>query len=105
MKSVMNGGLQLSVLDGWWAEACDDTNGWGVSGEVDDDHEAQDERDAEQLHDILDNEVLPAFYERDSRGIPTRWLALMRSSLRSLAPQFSASRMLAEYVAGPYHGS
>jgi starch phosphorylase len=104
MKSVMNGGLQLSVLDGWWAEACDDTNGWGVSGEVDDDHEAQDERDAEQLHDILDNEVLPAFYERDSRGIPTRWLALMRSSLRSLAPQFSASRMLAEYVAGPYHG-
>jgi glycogen phosphorylase len=105
MKSVMNGGLQLSVLDGWWAEACDDTNGWGLSGEVDDDHEAQDERDAEQLHDVLDNEVLPAFYKRDSRGIPTRWLALMRSSLRSLAPHFSASRMLAEYVAGPYHGT
>jgi len=105
MKSVMNGGLQLSVLDGWWAEGCDDTNGWGLSGEVDDDHEAQDERDAEQLHEILDNEVVPAFYQRDSRGIPTRWLALMRSSLRSLAPHFSASRMLAEYVAGPYHGS
>ncbi len=104
MKSVINGGLQLSVLDGWWAEACDETNGWGLSGEVDDDHEAQDERDTEQLHDLLDHEVVPAFYERDSRGIPTRWLTLMRSSLRSLASQFSASRMLAEYVAGPYHG-
>jgi starch phosphorylase len=105
MKSVINGGLQLSVLDGWWAEAFDGTNGWGLSGDVDEDHEAQDERDAIQLHDVLDNEVLPAFYERDEHGIPTRWLALMRSSLRSLAPRFSAGRMLAEYVAGPYHGA
>jgi starch phosphorylase len=104
MKSVMNGGLQLSVLDGWWAEAFDDTNGWGLPGDVDDDQEAQDDRDAEQLHNVLDNEVVPAFYERDARGIPPRWLSLMRSSLRSLAPHFSASRMLAEYVAGPYHG-
>jgi starch phosphorylase len=105
MKSVVNGGLQLSVLDGWWAEACDESNGWGLSGEVDDDHKAQDKRDADQLHDVLENEVLPAFYERDEDGLPTRWLALMRASLRSLAPRFSASRMLAEYVAGPYHGA
>jgi glycogen phosphorylase len=105
MKSVVNGGLQLSVLDGWWAEACDDTNGWGLSGEVDDDHAAQDARDAEALHELLENEVLPAFYDRDSGGLPTRWLTLMRASLTGLAPRFSASRMLGEYVAGPYQHS
>jgi glycogen phosphorylase len=105
MKSVVNGGLQLSVLDGWWAEACDDTNGWGLSGEVDDDHAAQDERDAQALHEALEDEVLPAFYDRRPDGLPSRWLTLMRASLRSLVPRFSASRMLAEYVAGPYERS
>jgi len=102
MKSAINGGLQLSVLDGWWAEACDETNGWGLSGEVDDDHAAQDARDADTLHMLLEDKVLPAFYERDKRGLPPRWLALMRASLRTLAPQFSASRMLADYISGPY---
>jgi glycogen phosphorylase len=105
MKSVVNGGLQLSVLDGWWAEAHNKKNGWGLSGEVDEDHVAQDKRDADELHRILKNEVLPTFYDRDEQGIPTRWVALMKASLRSLGPQFSASRMLAEYVAGPYRGS
>ena len=105
MKSVMNGGLQLSVLDGWWAEACAAGNGWGLPGEVSDDHEAQDERDARELYRLLEQEVLPAFYQRDKRGLPVRWLALMRSSLRTLAPQFSASRMLSEYVRGPYQGA
>jgi glycogen phosphorylase len=102
MKSVVNGGLQLSVLDGWWAEAWDDRNGWALPGDVIDDHQAQDERDANTLHLLLEQQVLPAFYERDEQGVPTRWLALMRSSLRSLAPRFSAGRMLAEYLEGPY---
>jgi starch phosphorylase len=102
MKSVINGGLQLSVLDGWWAEGYDGSNGWGLPGEVDLDHQAQDARDAEMLHRVLEDEVLPAFYERDEHDLPVRWLALMRASLRTLAPRFSASRMLAEYVEGPY---
>ena len=102
MKSAMNGGLQLSVLDGWWAEAYDGENGWGLPGDVDSDHEAQDERDAEELHAVFDDEVLPAFYERDAAGLPQRWIALMRASLRSLGPRFCATRMLAEYVEGPY---
>ncbi len=104
MKSAFNGGLQLSVLDGWWAEAYDGANGWAIPGDVDDDHYAQDERDAAVLHRLLEAEVLPAFYERDEEGVPGRWVQLMRNSLRTLGPAFCASRMLAQYVAGPYRG-
>ena len=104
MKSVINGGLQLSVLDGWWAEGYDGTNGWAISGEVDDDHTAQDERDTASLHSLLTDEVVPAFYERDAAGLPIRWLELMRASLRTLPAQFSATRMVRDYVRGPYAG-
>ncbi len=108
MKSVVNGGLQLSVLDGWWAEAYDSDpahpNGWAIPGDVDDDHHAQDERDAAVLHQLLEGEVVPTFYERDEAGIPERWLEMVRASLRTLAPMFSATRMLAQYVEGPYRG-
>ncbi len=104
MKSAVNGGLQLSVLDGWWAEGYDGTNGFALSGEIDPDAEAQDARDTAALHELLDGHVLPAFYERGDDGLPHRWLDLVRSSLRSLAPRFSASRMVAEYVDGPYRG-
>jgi starch phosphorylase len=105
MKSVINGGLQLSVLDGWWAEGYNGENGWALPGEVDSDHHAQDERDVETLHRLLDSEVLPAFYERDGEEPPAAWLARVRASLKTLAPRFSATRMLSEYVAGPYRGS
>jgi starch phosphorylase len=104
MKSAFNGGIQLSVLDGWWAEAYDGENGWAISGEVDSDHHAQDERDAGAFHALLDDQVLPAFYDRDESGIPPRWVELMRASLRTLGPMFCASRMLAQYVDGPYRG-
>ena len=104
MKSAFNGGLQLSVLDGWWAEAYDGENGWAITGEVDWNHQAQDERDAEALHRLLEGEVLPAFYDRDETGLPPRWIELMRASLRTLGPRFCATRMLAEYVQGPYRG-
>ncbi len=104
MKNVFNGGLQLSVLDGWWAEAYDGTNGWAISGEVDHDHHAQDERDAAAFHHLLSDEVLPAFYDRDDSEIPSRWIELMRASLRTLGPMFCATRMLAQYVEGPYRG-
>jgi starch phosphorylase len=102
MKSVFNGGLQLSVLDGWWAEAYDGDNGWALPGDVLEDDYAQDERDAAVLHRVLDDEVVPAFYDRDDRGLPPAWLGRMRASLRSLGPRFCATRMLAEYVDGPY---
>jgi starch phosphorylase len=102
MKSAFNGGLQLSVLDGWWAEAYDGSNGWALPGEITQDAALQDERDADLLHSILDDEVVPAFYDRDQRGLPPAWLGRMRASLRSLGPRFCATRMLGEYVSGPY---
>jgi len=102
MKSAFNGGLQLSVLDGWWAEAYDGSNGWALPGDVEHDPDVQDARDAEVFHRLLSDEVVPAFYERDERGLPVRWLELMRASLRTLGPRFCATRMLHEYVAGPY---
>jgi len=104
MKSAFNGGLQLSVLDGWWAEAFDGENGWALSGEVSSDHEAQDARDAAALRQTLQEQVLPAFYERDERGLPVAWLARIRASLRSIGPRFCATRMLREYLEGPYRG-
>ncbi len=105
MKAAINGSLQLSVLDGWWAEAYDGENGWGLPGDVDPDHNAQDQRDAAALHHALEHEVLPTFYERDERDLPVRWIQRMRASLRTLGPQFCATRMLAQYASGPYQSS
>ena len=105
MKSVMNGGLQLSVLDGWWAEGYDGENGWAIPGDVDNDHQAQDARDVAELHRLLDEELVPTFYDRDEHGLPAAWIARIRASLRTLGPRFSATRMLLEYLSGPYRGS
>ena len=98
MKAVINGVLNLSVLDGWWAEAYDGTNGWALDGEVHPDPRAQDERDAAALYGLLEQEVLPAFYDRDADGLPRSWLARIRASMRTLAPAFCAGRMLDDYL-------
>lgn len=98
MKSAVNGGLQLSVLDGWWAEGYDGTNGWALPGEEDADHGAQDHRDGAELHRLLDEEVTREFYARDDAGLPREWLARMRASLRTNGPAFSATRMVSDYV-------
>jgi glycogen phosphorylase len=98
MKSIINGGLNLSVLDGWWAEAYDGTNGWALPGEVQPDAGTQDARDAGTLYRLLEQEVVPAFYDRDAEGLPRAWLARIRASIRTLAPAFTAGRMLGEYV-------
>jgi starch phosphorylase len=105
MKSVMNGGLQLSVLDGWWAEAYDGSNGWALSGEVDSDHGAADARAAADLYRVLESEVVPAFYGLDPDGLPGAWIERMRASLKTLAPRFCATRMVREYVERAYSAS
>jgi glycogen phosphorylase len=97
MKSVLNGGLQLSVLDGWWAEAYDGTNGWALPGEVDADHQAQDARDAAMLYRLLEDEVVPEFYAGDGA-----WAARVKASLKTCAPQFSATRMVQDYESKMY---
>jgi starch phosphorylase len=98
MKSAMNGGLNLSVLDGWWSEGYNGQNGWAIDGTTLDDPHAQDERDANALYDLLENEVRPMFFSRDSNGIPVVWLSRIRASLRSLVPMYSSARMLEDYT-------
>ena len=102
MKSALNGGLQLSVLDGWWAEAYDGTNGWALSGETDPDHAAADARASADLYRVLEYEVVPAFYERGPDGCPAAWIERMRASLKTLAPRFCATRMVREYAGRAY---
>jgi glycogen phosphorylase len=98
IKSAQNGGLQLSVLDGWWPEAYDSANGWAISGEVDHDHGAQDWRHADELYRLLCEEAVPTFYDRDADGLPQAWLAMVRSALRTIGPKFSAGRMVRDYA-------
>jgi len=98
MKVALNGGLNLSVLDGWWAEAYDGTNGWAIEGDVDADEDAQDARHADELYHLLESEVVPLFYERDAAGVPVGWVERVRASLRTLVPRFVATRMVEDYV-------
>ena len=104
MKAALNGALQLSVLDGWWAEGYDGANGWALSGEVDPDEGGQDARHAGELYRLLESEVIPEFYDRDETGIPRAWTERIKRSMRTLIPAFSAARMLAEYEERVYRG-
>lgn len=99
MKVLANGGLNLSSLDGWWAEAYRPEVGWVVDGA---DANGSGTADATALYRVLEGEVVPMFYDRDKHGLPRRWLSHVRQSLTLLTPQFSANRMLAEYVEGMY---
>ncbi|MCW2992093.1 MAG: glycosyltransferase family 1 protein [Solirubrobacterales bacterium] len=102
MKSSMNGGLNLSVLDGWWPEAYDGTNGWAISGDVDHDHGMQDHRDGAELYRLLEEEVVPSFYGVDEHGIPRDWVAKVKRALITVGPQFAAGRMVCDYVEQMY---
>ncbi len=99
MKVLVNGGINISELDGWWAEAFDPTIGWSIGdGEEHDSDPGWDRLEAGQLYAILEREVIPIFYARDSRGIPTAWVSKMRESMAKLTPFFSANRMVRQYT-------
>ncbi|MCL2349466.1 MAG: alpha-glucan family phosphorylase [Planctomycetaceae bacterium] len=103
MKAVLNGGLNLSILDGWWAEAYDGTNGFAIgkgSQHVDD--RITDQRDGLSLFEVLENEVVPLYYEVDEHGLPVKWIRRMMYSFSTLAWRFSAHRMVADYVLNAY---
>ncbi|MBI3741442.1 MAG: alpha-glucan family phosphorylase, partial [Chloroflexi bacterium] len=104
MKAALNGALNFSVLDGWWREGfVQDQNGWAIGEDkTGDDHNAQDAADADSFYAILENEIVPLFYTRDERGVPREWVRRMKQAIRTLAPQFSARRMLKEYVTRYY---
>jgi starch phosphorylase len=102
-KAVLNGALNLSVLDGWWGEAYDGSNGFAIGrGTQHIDEEITDARDAESLHKVLDEEVIPLYYDRDIDGLPRHWVKRMMNSISSLAWRFSAHRMVADYVRWAY---
>jgi glycogen phosphorylase len=99
MKAALNGGINCSILDGWWAEAYSPDLGFAIGDrEAAPTEAAQDEADAEALYAVLEKQVLPAYYERDEAGLPQRWIALMRESIAELGPRFGTARMVAEYV-------
>ena len=103
MKILVNGGLNLSELDGWWAEGYAPEVGWALGdGREHDSDTAWDRAEAEQLYTILEQEIVPAFYARDQRGIPGAWVSKMRESMARLAPQFSANRTVREYTESYY---
>jgi starch phosphorylase len=99
MKGALNGVLNCSILDGWWAEACNPERGWAIGDEVEQPtEEEQDAADAEALFAVLEQHVLPTFFERDDEGFPKRWIEMMRHSIAELGTEYSTNRMVREYV-------
>ena len=104
-KVPLNGGINLSVLDGWWPEAFDGSNGWSIGEERDyASQEEQDAADAEALYEVLEREVIPTFYDRDGQGVPRAWVARMKRSLATCLPVFNTHRMVADYADQLYGG-
>ncbi len=99
MKAAMNGSLNLSILDGWWAEFFDGENGWAIpSADAAGDSAERDALEAAALYDLIENQVAPRFYDRGEDGVPTRWVESIRHTLATLSPRLSADRMVREYV-------
>jgi starch phosphorylase len=102
-KSPINGGVNVSVLDGWWAEGYRGDNGWAVGdGNVNPDPAVQDREDALSLYRVLEEEVVPRFFARDEGGLPRAWIQTMKASIESVVPAFSAHRMVRDYVLNTY---
>jgi glycogen phosphorylase len=97
MKASANGVPHFSIGDGWWAEGFTGQNGWLIDTSEQHNHEAQDAADAARIYDLLENEIVPTFYDLDD-GIPRRWLTYVRQAIVTVAARFSARRMVKEYV-------
>ncbi|MGV3563501.1 MAG: alpha-glucan family phosphorylase [Nocardioides sp.] len=99
MKAALNGGLNLSILDGWWDEWYDGGNGWAIpSADGLDDPDRRDDLEAAALYDLIETQVAPRFYDVDADGVPTAWVEMMRHTLKSLGPKVLATRMVRDYV-------
>jgi alpha-glucan phosphorylase-like protein len=103
MKPPMHGGINLSILDGWWPESHDGTNGWAIGdGSEGSDREKQDAIDAESLYGLLEREVVPEFYERGRDGLPAKWIRRALRSVATVPGRFNTHRMVAEYLEKSY---
>jgi starch phosphorylase len=102
-KVLLNGGLNFSVLDGWWAEAYDGLNGFAIGdGITHVNVEEQDRRDAASLYDTLENQIIPLYYERDDHGVPRGWVERMKRTIRTLGWRFNTDRMVIDYANSCY---
>jgi len=98
MKAVVNGGLNLSVLDGWWDEGYNGINGWAVGERIPiDDPQFRDDVESDSLYSVLEDEVIPLFFKREENGVPTEWMERIKNSIATLAPRFNTFRMVGEY--------
>ena len=103
MKVTPNGGINMSILDGWWPEAYDGTNGWVIGdNRAHDDDDHQNFVESESIYELLEREIIPLFYDRGTDGLPRKWIARMKASMRTCVPQFSANRMVREYTEQMY---
>jgi len=103
MKAAINGTPHLSIGDGWWAEGYNSNNGWLIDGGLGyDNPDAVDAADAAALYTLLEEQIVPTYYDRDAHNIPRRWLSVVKESIRTVAPRFSARRMVKEYVERMY---
>ncbi|MEI7467049.1 MAG: alpha-glucan family phosphorylase [Chloroflexota bacterium] len=102
MKASLNGAMNFSILDGWWPEAFDGTNGWKIGRDVYASEAEQDQVDAESLYSTLENEIVPLYYDQDETGIPQGWLNRAKNAIASCAPMFSTRRMLKQYIQEMY---
>ena len=94
MKASLNGVPQLSILDGWWIEGYTGKNGWVIKNK---NENKGDTGDAEALYDVLEQQIIPLYYKTNNDGIPSEWVRIMKEAIKTVAPQFSARRMVKEY--------
>jgi starch phosphorylase len=97
MKASLNGVINLSIRDGWWDEAYDGANGWAINGFKSGNPAEEDKADAESLYTLLENDIVPLYYERDRMGVPHRWIHIAKEAIRTINPDFTAYRMMNEY--------
>jgi len=102
-KVAINGGLNLSILDGWWLEGFDGTNGFAIGNGVNTTAVAEiDKIDAESLYRVLEQEVIPRYYSKDSEGLPFRWIEMMKRAMQTLGPVYNSNRMVEDYARNIY---
>ena len=102
MKASINGVLHFSVRDGWWHEGYNGKNGWAIGDGPNESAEEQDSQDAESIYRLLEEEIVPLYYERDVNGIPRGWMQMVKEAISSITPRFCAKRMMKEYTEKTY---
>jgi starch phosphorylase len=103
MKPPLHGGLNCSILDGWWPEAFNGRNGWAIGdGRTFKSRTQQDRYDADAIYELLENSIVPLFYTRDRAGLPRRWIGRMKNAMKTVCPAFNTHRMVGEYAAKYY---